>query len=297
MRLPVDISQSGPAASLAERCDPPPALPRLVDGFGRVIDYLRISVTDRCNYRCVYCMPPQGVELKPYAAILRYEQIEANVRAAAGLGIRKVRLTGGEPLVKSGIVGLVARIAGIPGVEELSMTTNGSLLTLETAMALKAAGLSRVNISLDTLDPEAFAAMTRGGNLNDVLAGIDAAACAGLHPIKINMVVGENTSVEERERLRQFCAGKGLRLQTIKRFTLERRDNPEGSMAYDRPPRCSACNRLRLTADGHLKPCLFSTREIPIDFNDIAASIREAVSAKPREGQCCDNRIMSQIGG
>lgn len=140
----------------------------LADGCERPISYLRVSVTDRCNLRCLYCMPPEGVPLRSHDEILRYEEIDRVVRAAAGLGISKVRLTGGEPLARAGIANLVSMLARIPGVDDLSMTTNGTLLA-RYARALRAAGLKRVNVSLDTLREERFARITRGGKLADAL--------------------------------------------------------------------------------------------------------------------------------
>ena len=157
------------------------------DSHGRTIDYLRISLTDRCNFRCVYCMPEDGVCQMGHDEILRIEEIERLVRVAAGIGIKSVRLTGGEPLVRKGVVGLVETLTGIPGIENVSMTTNGVLLP-RMIDDLKAAGLSRVNISLDTLDADQFRAITRVGNLDDTLAGIDAALEAGLNPVKVNAV-------------------------------------------------------------------------------------------------------------
>ena len=145
-----------------------------LDTCKRPISYLRISVTDRCNLRCVYCMPPEGVDWRPHDEILRYEEIEPIVRAAAELGISKIRLTGGEPLVRAGIVDLVRKCARVPGVDDLAMTTNGILLS-RYAEELAKAGLHRVNISLDTLRPERFQRITRCGNLEDVWKGIEAA--------------------------------------------------------------------------------------------------------------------------
>ena len=164
-----------------------------LDGFNRPISYLRISVTDRCNLRCTYCMPPEGVPWRPHEEILRYEEIETVVRAAAQLGISKVRLTGGEPLVRPGIVDLVRLLAGVPGVDDLAMTSNGTLLA-GYARDLAAAGLQRVNVSLDTLRPERFRSITMCGELSDALAGIDAARDAALTPVKINMVVIRGTN-------------------------------------------------------------------------------------------------------
>jgi cyclic pyranopterin phosphate synthase len=267
----------------------------LFDPFGRQITCLRVSVTDRCNYRCTYCMPAQGVPLKSHADMLRFEQIAALVREAAAAGISTIKLTGGEPLVKKNIEDLAGMIAAVPGIKDLGMTTNGSLLTKEKAKALKMSGLMRVNISLDTLDPGRFAAITRGGNINDVMAGIDAALAAGLSPVKINMVLLDDTTPDDAEEMKRFCGIKGLRLQTISRFSLERREHHGPSS--DKPPPCEGCNRLRLTADGYLKPCLFSDREIKVDFSDIRHSLMRAVRTKPEVGSSCVKRVMSQIGG
>ena len=157
------------------------------DSHGRTIDYLRISLTDRCNFRCIYCMPEEGVQSLAHEDILRIEEIEEAVRVAAGMGIRSIRLTGGEPLVRLGVVDLVRAIAHTPGIENVSMTTNGVLLP-KMAADLKEAGLSRVNISLDTLDPAQFRQITRRGELQQTLDGIDAALAAGFNPVKINAV-------------------------------------------------------------------------------------------------------------
>ena len=160
----------------------------LRDRYGRTLDYLRVSITDRCNLRCVYCMPPEGVPSKPREAILHSEEIARIVEAAAGLGFRTIRLTGGEPLVRKGVVGLVKRLSAIPGVEQVTLTTNATLLS-SCAKDLANAGLKRVNISLDSLQPERFRLITRQGNLELVWQGIQAAEAAGLSPLKINMVV------------------------------------------------------------------------------------------------------------
>jgi cyclic pyranopterin phosphate synthase len=158
------------------------------DSFGRRIDYLRISVTDRCNLRCVYCMPPEGVPWKDPATVLTFEEIERFAAAAVAEGISKIRLTGGEPLVRKGIVGHIERLRALTGIEAIALTTNATLLP-KMAADLHAAGLERVNISLDSLDPEVYARVTRGGKLSDALAGIDAAFDVGMHPVKINVVV------------------------------------------------------------------------------------------------------------
>jgi len=160
----------------------------LIDRYGRRIEYLRVSVTDRCNLRCRYCMPPEGVVQCSHAEILRYEEIEAVVRVAAGLGIRAVRLTGGEPLVRSGLSDLVAALSRLRGIDEVAMTTNGTLLAGQ-AEDLAAAGLARVNVSLDSLNRTRYREMTRRGRLEDALSGIEAARRAGLLPVKVNAVI------------------------------------------------------------------------------------------------------------
>jgi cyclic pyranopterin phosphate synthase len=271
---------------------------KLTDPYGRKIRYLRISVTDRCNNRCIYCMPESGVPLKSHDDILSYEEIARIAGGAAALGFDRVRLTGGEPLVRRRIEELVSMLTAIDGLDEISMTTNASLLTREKAQLLKSAGLSRINISLDTLDPGRFLAITRGGNIDDVLAGIDAALEADLRPVKINMIVFEETTREDIEGMRAFCGERGLVLQTIKQFSLyDREEDPVHGISCDRPQPCGLCDKLRLTADGFLKPCLFSDKEIRVDLDNIELSLRKAVAAKPRRGTCCSNRLMCQIGG
>ena len=270
----------------------------LFDQHGRTIDYLRVSVTDRCNYRCTYCMPAEGIALKPHCEILSYESIALIASCAGRLGINKIRLTGGEPLVKRNIESLIEMIRLTGKYKEINMTTNGALLTPQKAKQLKKAGLTRVNISLDTLDPARFSEVTRGGTIGDVFSGINAAKDADLNPIKINMVVFENTQTEEIDAMRSFCDENGLTLQTIKQFSLYNKgDDEKYTHSFDRPLPCEACNRLRLTADGFLKPCLFSDKEIKVDLNEIEGSIRAATAAKPVMGTSCVNRVMCQIGG
>jgi len=269
----------------------------LVDGFGRRISYLRISVTDRCNFRCVYCMPEGGISLKRHEDILSFEDIVKIAGKAGAMGMDKVRLTGGEPLVRRGISRLVAMLSETGMFSEITMTTNAALLDDKTAAGLAAAGLGRINISLDTLAPARFREITRCGELSDVMRGIDAAVKAGLEPVKINMVVFDRTTEEEIDLMRGFCDEKGMALQTIRHFSLFGREHQGGAGTFDRPPPCARCNRLRLTADGCLKPCLFSDREIKVDMENIEKSILEALSAKPLEGTSCSNRSMYQIGG
>src|SRR5258708_21275216 len=159
----------------------------MIDSYGRTIDYLRVSVTDRCNFRCVYCMPEEGAPIAPKSEILTFEEIERLMRIGAELGVRKVRLTGGEPLVRRDIVDLVGRVGAISSIEDLSMTTNGFLLA-RCASDLAKAGLNRINISLDTLRPGRFQAIARPASLEDVHSRIDAAVQAGLTATHINMV-------------------------------------------------------------------------------------------------------------
>jgi len=185
-----------------------------IDTNNRTIDYLRISVTDRCNLRCVYCMPAEGVPPKTHDDVLRYEEIARLVRIAAGLGIRGVRITGGEPLVRRGLTGLVAELAAIPGISDLSMTTNGTLLA-QHAAELARAGLRRVNVSLDTLDSDRYRAITRLGRLDDALAGIRAAAETGLRPIKINVVVMRGGNDHEVVRFARRTVSDGWNVRFI----------------------------------------------------------------------------------
>jgi len=270
----------------------------LTDKHGRTINYLRVSVTDRCNLRCTYCMPKEGILLKSHSEMLSYESIALIAHEAGRLGITKIRLTGGEPLVRKNIESLVEMIRLTGKYKEITMTTNGTLLTLAKAQILKKAGLTRINISLDTLDPERYQYLTRGSTIQNALAGVDAAKEAGLNPIKINMVVFEETNPQELEAMRIFCEKNGFTLQTIRHFSLSNKaDDKEYPHPFDRPLPCEKCNRLRLTADGYLKPCLFSDKEIKVDLNDIEGSIKKAIVSKPIHGTSCVNRHMHQIGG
>ncbi len=329
-----------------------------MDAYNRPISYLRISVTDRCNLRCVYCMPEAGVAWRPHEAILRYEEIETIVRAAAELGITKLRLTGGEPLVRLGVVELVRSLAAIPGIDDLAMTTNGVRL-VDHAQELAAAGLHRVNISLDTLDRERFRRITRCDRLHDVLAGVEAARAAGLSPVKINTVVTRGLNDEEVVALAgktldtgwwnirfielmpvgdghppgESWETKSVRAGEI-RQRIERalgRLEPAGMTAGNGPARyyrlpgakgtigfitpisehfCYKCNRLRLTADGQLRPCLLCEEEIDLrtplrqgaSVDDIKRLIVDGISRKPMRHHLSEHarprgRAMSEIGG
>ncbi|MCX7023637.1 MAG: radical SAM protein [Spirochaetes bacterium] len=265
----------------------------MLDSCGREIRYLRISVTDRCNLRCVYCMPVEGVTLLRHDEILSFEKIALVARAAAGLGFRKFRLTGGEPLARKGLPALVSMLAAVPGVETLAMTTNGTLLE-PVAAELAARGLNSVNVSLDTLDPARYRELTRGGELADALAGIVSSREAGL-PVKLNVVALEDSTEKEFVELRTYAASVGASMQFIARYRLdeEKRDGGE----WDRPPRCGDCDRIRLLANGMLRPCLHGSFGEKVDFGDIEGSIRRAVARKPVHGHACADLEIGQIGG
>ncbi len=267
----------------------------LLDRFGRQHTYLRISVTDRCNFRCVYCLPAEGLDWMPRGDLLTYEEIARLVRVFAGLGIRRVRLTGGEPTIRRDIGKLVESIAAVPGIEDLSLTTNAHAFARQAA-PLAARGLRRVNISLDSLDPARFEAITRGGKLDSVLAGIEAARAAGLTPIKINMVVMKGTNDDEivsvARYFQPYAADTILRFIEYMPFDGRWHENVSAADMRARlaalgpveplsgdlgggPAKywtvgglrvgfiapltehfCAACNRLRLLADGSLRTCL-----------------------------------------
>ncbi len=266
----------------------------MFDRYNRHITYLRISVTDRCNFRCEYCMPSEGVTWKPHEEILSFQEICDIVKEGTKLGIKKIRLTGGEPLVRKDLAVLVGMLKAIPGIEEIGMTTNGVLLP-KYAKELKEAGLTRVNISLDTLDPDKFRKITRLGELNDVLKAIDAALEAQLTPVKINFVriAGENEADEQA--VRDFCKKKGLKLRFIRQMDLRTGeyyavDGGEGGV-------CSICNRLRLTADGFIVPCLHSNLRFNVRELGISEAYQKAVELKPEKGMGSHTHDFSNIGG
>lgn len=266
----------------------------MIDRFGRRIDYLRISVTDRCNLRCRYCMPPDGPTLVPHAEILRFEEIVEVARVAVEMGVTKLRLTGGEPLVRREIEKLVRMLAQLPGVRDLAMTTNGTLLA-KHAKALALAGLHRVNVSLDAIDPQRYAAITANGDVRDVLAGIEAACRAGLHPIKLNCVVGGDSDPHDAQDVAKFARTHGLQVRFIPQMDLARGrfGLVQGGTGGD----CPRCNRLRLSADGQIRPCLFSDLGYSVRELGAAEALRRAVEAKPASGSACTSRSISAIGG
>ena len=266
----------------------------MLDRFNRTINYLRISVTDRCNLRCRYCMPEEGIMLLRHEDILSFDEIAGFVEVAVKHGVNKVRITGGEPLVRRDIVTLVRMISGIDGIDDLSMTTNGVLLK-DFAADLKAAGLHRVNISLDTTDPEKFAYITRGGNVNDVFSGIAAAKKAGLVPVKINCVIIKSKDEEDARQITEFCLLNKLEIRYIHQMDLVNGhfSTVEGGTGGN----CSLCNRLRLTATGKLRPCLFNDLEFDIRKMGYENAIIKAVEFKPECGSSNVTGKFYNIGG
>jgi len=306
--------------------------PPLIDGFGRVHDNLRLSVTDRCNIRCFYCMPETGVEFVERGEILDFEEIERFARIGAGLGLTKLRVTGGEPLVRRDLPLLIERLARIPGIRDLALTTNGVLLEA-LAQPLYEAGLRRLNVHLDTLDRDRFRAITRRDCLDRVFAGLDAAARLGYAAIKLNVVAVKNLIEPDIVPLARFGRERGFEVRYIEFMPLDAQNlwdrskvllademiamlsrevaplvpvpDPDprapatayrfadgigrvGFIASVSRPFCGNCNRLRLTADGKLRYCLFALEEDDIkaklrsgaDDDEIAALIRQNVARK-----------------
>ncbi len=326
---------------------------QLRDNFHRTIDYLRISVTDRCNLRCIYCMPAEGVRPIEHKEILTYEEITRIVRVASELGVRKVRITGGEPLSRKNVTFLVSSIRKIAGIEDLSLTTNGVLLA-NYAKELAEAGLDRVNISLDSLRPEKYREITRGGEIGKVMAGIEAAEKARLMPVKINMVPVRGLNDDEIEEFARITLHTPYHVRFIEFMPIGARDfwseekyvstdeirtvverigplfpvriRKTGPARYFRFEKalgvlgfisalthhfCGDCSRLRLTADGKLRPCLFSETEIDLkpalrnqsSDSELERLLRLSVEVKPeghdigRRADIKALRAMSKIGG
>lgn len=315
----------------------------LRDGFHRIIDYLRISITDRCNLRCVYCMPPGGVSPVGHKDILTYEEIIRVVSVAAGLGVRKVRITGGEPLARKNVTYLIASLKKIEGIEDLSLTTNGVLLE-KYAKEIADAGLDRVNVSMDSLRPERYREITRGGDIERVLRGIRAAEQAGLLPVKINMVpvrdlnedeIGDFATVtlkspyhvrfiefmpigaggfwnneryistveirEAAEKLGPLHPVRVRKMGPAKYFRFENAPGVIGFISALTHHFCGDCNRLRITADGKLRPCLFSETEIDLKpalrrssgDAEVERMLRLSLEVKP-EGHNIGGRVISR---
>ncbi len=266
----------------------------MFDSFNRPINYLRVSVTDRCNLRCTYCMPAEGIRLMPHSEILSYEEMIAIIREAVSMGITKVRITGGEPLVRKGITDFVAMVAAIPGITDFGLTTNGILLG-EFANGLAASGLHRINVSLDTIDPEKYRAITRGGDVEKVFRGIEAARNAGLTPIKINCVVKKSSQEEDALAVKAFCRDNDLEVRFIHEMSLETGcfTVVEGGHGGD----CRRCNRLRLTADGYIRPCLFNDLKFSTREMGIRQALKQAIRLKPEKGSVNSINKFHTIGG
>ena len=313
----------------------------MVDSYARAITYLRISITDRCNYRCRYCMPDAGIEKCAHGDICSLEELRDMAAAAVSCGVRKIRVTGGEPLVRRGAVDFCRMLSEIPGVEELCLTTNGSLLA-EQAAALREAGVTHLNISLDTLNEERFRAITRLGTLSDVLRGIEAAERAGFEKIKLNCVLLGGVNDDEIadfaaltrahdwqgrfiERMPMGCGrdfGAYLPAQAVLERCPEleaishdgvaacyRFPGAKGTVGLIAPMSrafCSECSRVRITADGKLKPCLHSAAELSLrglSGDELEAAIRRGILMKPERhhmdetGETEAQRGMFAIGG
>lgn len=304
------------------------------DQFEREITYLRVSVTDLCNLRCRYCMP-NGVCRREHEDILSFEEIAEIVEAAAQLGISKIRITGGEPLVRRDCVELCRMLSAIDGIREIDMTTNATLLP-RYARALKAAGLNRVNISIDSLVPEKYAQITGGGVLEDALAGVRAAADEGLRPIKLNTVLIGGFNDDEIPSFVELTREMPIELRFIELMPMGGRFGKEAYLPADtvlqRVPElrelphnggvarlyslpdgrgrvglisplsrhfCASCNRLRLTSEGNLKPCLHSNQEIPVrgkHGEELLETLRQGIFAKPRMHGTLDAEHLSEAG-
>jgi len=323
---------------------------KLVDSFGRVHNYLRVSVTDRCNLRCVYCMGAEGVDWLEPEKILRYEEIIEVVEAAVGLGVEQVRITGGEPLVRKDLHLLINELSRISGLKDLALTTNGLLLPRQ-AQALREAGLKRVNISLDSLRPETYAQLTRGGDLRAALAGVEAALQAGFSPVKINVVLMKGVNDREIPDFLKLATERPLHIRFIeymsvggesrtrqshftpadsalamvtdagfrpvwktmgvglaKTYTIPGGAGTIGFITAVSRKFCRDCNRLRLTADGFLKPCLYWPDELAVkpclgDPGKLRALFLRAMKVKKKEHRMGkgtprpENRCMSRTGG
>lgn len=318
------------------------------DTLGRNINYLRISVTDRCNLRCMYCMPEEGICKKQHQDILSLEEIYEVVKVCSELGVNKVRITGGEPLVRIGITSLIEKISRLENIKDIALTTNGVLLE-RYSEELKEAGLKRVNISLDTLNEEKYSYITRGGKLNDVMKGIKAAERVGMYPIKLNTVLIGGFNDDEIEAFieltnespievrfielmplgqaagwaKKHFVSNRLILDRVKELTLVGSEDPSSPATYYKLPGamgkvglinpishafCGSCNRIRLTADGKLKPCLHSEEEIEVlnvirGNGNLKEAIVRAINQKPTQHSLNSKdsnpikRDMYRIGG
>jgi GTP 3',8-cyclase len=327
----------------------------LLDTFGRVATDLRVSLTDRCNLRCSYCMPPEGLDWLPAPEMLTDDEVVRLISVAVALGVTQVRFTGGEPLLRKGLVDIVQRVGQLKPRPRLSLTTNGIGLS-RTASALKAAGLDRVNVSLDTLDRDRFVALAKRDRLADVITGLEAAAQAGLTPVKVNALLMRGVNEDEAPDLLRWCLARGYELRFIEHMPLDaqhawdrstmvtgteilERLQAEFEMVADSAehrgsapaqtwivdggpgrvgvigsvtqPFCANCDRVRLTADGQIRNCLFATGETDLrtalrsgaDDEALGALLKAALWAKKAGHGINDlsflqpDRPMSAIGG
>ena len=327
----------------------------LIDRYHRCIDYLRVSITDRCNLRCIYCMPLGGANKLAHQDILSYEELLRLIRVALNMGISKVRLTGGEPLVRKGVTDFCRNLAGLPSLQSLSLTTNGVLLE-ELAEDLYAAGIRRVNISLDTLQRQRFLRITRRDEFDKVWRGIQAAEQVGFEPTKINVVVMRGVNDDEVLDMARLTLDRPYHIRFIEFMTINNDNNwvpqyyvsadeilaklgelaPLNQVSHDHtngPARhfrwldakgmigiispishhfCPTCNRMRLTADGKLRNCLFSDQEVDIKYPlrqgatdaELSEILRASAANKPKkhrlQSDCfrkCQSRSMVDIGG
>jgi len=266
----------------------------MLDRFNRNINYLRISVTDRCNLRCVYCMPEEGIELISHKEILSFDEIVDTTKHLVSKGVDKVRITGGEPLIRKGIVDLVKMLSAIDGIKDMAMTTNGVYLE-KYAQQLFDAGLHRVNISLDTMDAERYKNITRLGDITQVFKGIEAAKKANLKPIKINCVIKESAEEEDAQAVAKYCEEMNLEIRYIHEMDLEEGvfQVVEGGSGGD----CKSCNRLRLNAKGDIRPCLFGDMQYNIREYGIEKATELALENKPKSGHHCTNSKFYNMGG
>lgn len=266
----------------------------MFDSYNRHINYLRISVTDRCNLRCRYCVPESGRKMLAVKDILSNDEIIHFTGVAAGFGISKVRLTGGEPLLRENIAHLVKNLSKIKGIKEVTLTTNGIRLA-QLAKPLADAGLKRVNVSLDSIDPENYKIITRGGNLLAALKGIDAALDAGLTPVKLNCVIKKSSEEPDAAGVKKFGENMGLQVRFIREMnllngTFYQVEGGEGG-------NCAQCNRLRLTANGLLRPCLFNNLSYNIREYGAEQAFMLAIENKPACGTINHVNEFYNIGG
>lgn len=264
------------------------------DRFDREINYLRISVTDRCDLRCQYCLPPGQNEWFEKDDLLTDQEIIESTIVAISMGITKVRITGGEPLLRPGIIGLVKALSSLHGITDFAMTTNGMSLA-RYARDLSDAGLHRINVSMDSMDSRHFCKITGGGSLEQVQNGIRTAIAVGLKPVKINVVQMPGVNDREREALIRFANGLGVEIRFIRQMSLA--DGTFAPMEGGDGGNCDRCNRIRLLSDGTVKPCLFGAEGFNIRGSGIKEAFQMAITSKPARGTKNPDGRFNRIGG